>query len=565
VARAILRRFLGRPPVLLRNSLPARALIGLFAFLTLACAAHADRRTVCTITVNSDDEREVLRRTLPPADYDFVELVERGRSDWLRGACEKRVRCDVLLISGHFDGGTEFYTDRPDQREYLPVEEMERVACSESCPGLFSQLKEVYLMGCNTLSAEPMRTVPGEVGRSLVSAGATIADAQRVVDVLGERYGESNRDRMRQIFKDVPVIYGFPGKAPLGRYAGPILERHLRTGGEFGEGRPNPKLLAAFAAGGMVAVPGMTDSDPRAGFRADNCRFLDERVAPERKAAHLHDVLDRGAGEVRMFLDHLERYASRLPRDGTSPAMAQIAADRGARDRFLAIARDADDPAAGVRMARLATNFKWLDDAQERTLVVEILAHRYRSPSLGAADVDLACTLNREGVLDGAFGGFPDNVTRTAARDAVLACLGSREGRDRVLRALASGDETSATMAHAYLAHRPMADTAELRLVTAGVARMSGRADAQVKALHALARHELADRESLDALAESFRLAKSLEVQRAIAGVLVRADYHAIAPADLAQALRKQRMKSPDGRDLIDVLIRRLDSAATRN
>jgi hypothetical protein len=110
-----------------------------------------------------------------------------------------------------------------------------------------------------------------------------------------------------------------------------------------------------------------------------------------------------------------------------------------------------------------------------------------------------------------------------------------------------------------------MADAAELKVVTADVARMSGRSDAQVKALHALARHELADRESLDALAESFRASKSLDVQRAIAGVLVRADLHAIAPADLAQVVRKQRMKSPDGRDVIDVLIRRLDTATRRD
>jgi hypothetical protein len=548
-----------------RPSLPARAVIGLLAFLSIACAAHADRRTVCTITVNSDDEREVLRRMLPAADYDFVELVERGRPDWLRGACESRVRCDVLLISGHFDGGTEFYTDRLDQREYLPVEEMERVACSESCPGLFSQLKEVYLMGCNTLNPQPMRTVPGEVTRSLVSAGASPTDAQRRADALGELYGESNRDRMRQIFKDVPVIYGFPGKAPLGRYAGPILERYLRAGGEFGEGRMSPKLLTAFSAAGMTALPGMADGDPRMPFRTDTCRFLDDRVPVESKAGHLQAVLDRSAAEVRMFFDHIERYAARMPDAESSPSMAAIAGDGDAKNRFLAVARDADDPAAGVRMARLAARLGWLDDAQERALVVEILAQRFRSPALGAHDVDLACTLNREGVLDGAYGGFPQGLPRTAPRDAVLACLGSREARNRVLRALASGDEASATVAHAYLTQRPMADAAELRMVTADVVRMSGPGDAQVKALHALARHELADRESLDALAQSFRAARSLDVQRAIAGVLVRADLHAIAPADLAQLVRKQRMKSPDGRDVIDVLIRRLDAAAARN
>jgi hypothetical protein len=44
----------------------------------------------------------------------------------------------VLVISGHFDGGTEFYSDKFDARESLPVEEMERVACSDSCPGMFS-------------------------------------------------------------------------------------------------------------------------------------------------------------------------------------------------------------------------------------------------------------------------------------------------------------------------------------------------------------------------------------------------------------------------------------------
>jgi hypothetical protein len=47
---------------------------------------------VCTITVNSPDEKETFRRHLPPGDYRFVELVERGRTDWLASACEQRSR-----------------------------------------------------------------------------------------------------------------------------------------------------------------------------------------------------------------------------------------------------------------------------------------------------------------------------------------------------------------------------------------------------------------------------------------------------------------------------------------
>ena len=105
----------------------------LFAFVAVPWA-QAAKRTVCTITVNSADEREVFKQRLPEGDYDFVELVERGRPDWLASACRQGVKCDLLVISGHFDGMTEFYSDRLAMRESLPVSVMERASCSDSCP-----------------------------------------------------------------------------------------------------------------------------------------------------------------------------------------------------------------------------------------------------------------------------------------------------------------------------------------------------------------------------------------------------------------------------------------------
>src|SRR6478735_3270316 len=101
---------------------PARALL-VVALLVMGGPfdAYAAKRTVCTITVNSPDEREVFRQRLPEDEYEFVELVEHGRPDWLASACRQGVRCDLLLISGHFDGMTEFYSDRLAQQESLPV------------------------------------------------------------------------------------------------------------------------------------------------------------------------------------------------------------------------------------------------------------------------------------------------------------------------------------------------------------------------------------------------------------------------------------------------------------
>ena len=54
---------------------------------------------------------------------------------------------------------------------------------------------------------------------------------------------------------------------------------------------------------------------------------------------------------------------------------------------------------------------------------------------------------------------------------------------------------------------------------------------------------------------------RTLEAQRAIAGILIRADYRMLARADLARTLSQHRLKSRSGSDVIDVLIRLLRSA----
>src|SRR3569832_1878446 len=124
----------------------------------LAPLSWAAKQTIYTITIKSTDKQKMFRRYLPADKYDFVELVERGRPDWLRSSCEAKVSCDILIISGHHGEGTEvnvFFSESNEAREYLPIDELERMSCSASCPSLFAHLKEVYLFGCNTLNTEP--------------------------------------------------------------------------------------------------------------------------------------------------------------------------------------------------------------------------------------------------------------------------------------------------------------------------------------------------------------------------------------------------------------------------
>src|ERR1700687_569939 len=382
-------------------------LLASFLVALWAHDARADKKTVCTITVNSPDEKEIFRRNLPPDKYQIVELVERGRSDWLASACRQGIRCDVLVISGHYDGGNEFYSDRLEAGEFLPVDEMERVACSDSCSGLFSQLKEVYLFGCNTLNAEAMRSASAEIARSLVRSGHSQSDAERLSRVLNERHGESNRDRMRHIFKDVPVIYGFSSKAPLGRTAGPMLDRYFKSGsgGEIGSGRAGPKLLDLFAPSSMARATGLSDSDPKAAFRRDVCHFSDDRLSAAQKLGFVHELMGREMAEVRMFLDHIEKYSASLSEaerraPAVSGALDEIARDEVARTRYLEFARDADLPAVRARMVELARSLGWLSAADQRAELMHMIGDRLAGSAVSSAEVDLVCTLNKDHQLD---------------------------------------------------------------------------------------------------------------------------------------------------------------------
>jgi hypothetical protein len=190
-----------------------------------------------------------------------------------------------------------------------------------------------------------------------------------------------------------------------------------------------------------------------------------------------------------------------------------------------------------------------------------MLAERMARGTLGKNEVDLVCSSHSERAMDLAGqvlatgAAKPDQV----AHSAVLACLGSAQAHQRTVQALTSSRDSDVVIAQTYLRHRPLADVGELRSVASGIARMTAAA-AQVRALETLARQRLADPQSLLEIARLFPLARSLEVQRAIAGILIRSDTQMLARADLARSLRQHRLKSPTGSDVIDVLIRLLQA-----
>jgi hypothetical protein len=341
---------------------------------------------------------------------------------------------------------------------------------------------------------------------------------------------------MRRLFSGVPVIYGFSSKAPYGRYAGPLLESHFRSaGGEaVGTGVANEQLRRLFAPASMVVTAGQGAAEPNADYRGEVCRYYDARVAAGAKLASIHATLRSSMAEARIALDRIEKFLRELaPAERADPAfnaaMAAIAGDAALAQRYLLMARDTSDPAVRLRLIALGRELGWLSGEGVRAEQLRLVSELMASKASGFHEVELVCSLNRDGGLDGSSERLPQQIPARTTQHAALACLGHAQSRGRVLEALASRDESEVQVAAAYLRHRPIAASEELRAVAYRVVRMP-ESSAQVRALEAIARQRVADRETLDELTRLFSRTRSPAVRRAIEEVFLRSEFRDLAP-----------------------------------
>ena len=268
---------------------------------------------------------------------------------------------------------------------------------------------------------------------------------------------------MRRIFTNVPVIYGFSSVAPLGPQAATLLGRYLQPSAiaEVGSGRTNPRLLGAFAGESMIAVSGLSDSDPRAVHRRDVCQFIDDRLSPADKLVFIHGLLRRDMGEVRMFLERIEGlFASLTEAERQEPAFAR----RSRRSRTtpscgIASCASPKTPISPIRarMIQLAASLGWLSPAEMHAELMRMIGELIGRDAVGAPEVDMICSLNKDHELDGErdrLSVSPAAASRVSTA-AVQACLGSADGRARVLQALTDGVDADVRIADVFLATGP--------------------------------------------------------------------------------------------------------------
>ena len=274
------------------------------------------KHSICTVTINSPQERNLFQSKLPAKDFQFTELTTfqpkdapAGGDAWLEKACEAGVQCDVLVVSGHFAGN--FFGS---SHLSLNLDPMENHACQKSCEGIIKRPKEVFLFGCNTLAAKDKdRRSPEEYLRALVDDQIPLAQAQQIVQARYGSLGDSNRDRMKRIFSGVPRIYGFDSIGPAGNSVTRFLQNYLSTTGDYGqhlaqiEGQDavntiskvtaavqtpaQRTIAAAFRTTSFTQCAGLNEKDPEYPLKSQICPLYNAKLDLKARIAYARELM----------------------------------------------------------------------------------------------------------------------------------------------------------------------------------------------------------------------------------------------------------------------------------
>ena len=212
-------------------------------------------KTLCTMTFNSNNEKRVFSQNLSPLGYKTVELVPSESKDpkWLDLACTSQIKCDILLVSGHFGG--LFFGEKISPT--LEIERLAKLREQRSCDNILNA-KAVYLMGCNTMASKlkDHRSIDDYL-RVLVKDGFPLNLAEEVAAARYLNFGRSMSEKMTKVFSHSQLLIGFDSTGPLGKQAEPRLKKAFQLTDKFNKfetGLSEASLKKSFAGTNMRIV-----------------------------------------------------------------------------------------------------------------------------------------------------------------------------------------------------------------------------------------------------------------------------------------------------------------------
>lgn len=226
----------------------------LLSLCSFALAFNVSAKTVCSMTFNSVEEKQLFSKHLSPIGYKQVELVPDSKDpNWFKKACASDVSCDILVVSGHF-GGLFF----GESSSTISLAELISAKEKGSCPNILDRPKSVFLMGCNTLASKsPDHRSVNDYLYVLVGDGFPLNLAEEVAASRYLDFGQSMSEFMTSVFNKSQMVVGFDSTGPLGAQAAPKLEKAFKNttlADKNNTGISKTALLAAFKGTNLRVV-----------------------------------------------------------------------------------------------------------------------------------------------------------------------------------------------------------------------------------------------------------------------------------------------------------------------
>jgi len=367
----------------------------IFGFLILLLSAVSafadDRLNVCSVTINSDDEIRTFKKYLPESQFRFIELTSPS-ADWLGDTCEAGIRCDVLVLSGHFgntwagDYGTTF---AGRSGKSLSLAALEQRRCDESCQGVIGDPLEVFLFGCKTLNADSGAALSPHDLALLDRHQLPATSAARILDEAGNGGEDSSSlRRMQFVFGGVPHVYGFTDVAPAGMRVAPLLEKYLRQTGDYaahlrrmraerrlGSVASNDALAAALEPTCFTQTSGLNPAGADYARSSEACFLADERNSLARRRERVDDLFDgpRFLGSLTAIDRFLKKHPVSLLESGHA----------GARSVSRELLGNLENPVLRLELARVARNMGWVSDSEALVVERQVVLRLLRPPVYG--------------------------------------------------------------------------------------------------------------------------------------------------------------------------------------
>ena len=409
-----------------------RTFIAISAFFS-STGAHAtfsptidpNKLTVCSATIKSPDELNTMKKNLGTKDFQYVELTDFGRdplkpkpapkpnveanddepgpsgvaADWFDTACKSGIKCDIVIVSGHFTGS--FFNDDDDLT--LTQEVLRKHSCAADCKGILSNPLEVFLFGCNTLAGKDADSrTPAEYLQVLEDhAHLDRATASQIVESRYSESGAANRDLMEMNFSGVPHIYGFKSTALLGTDMAPLLDNYFKKNPNYAEHLDQERIkpmvnalsspnkpgdnpsIARFLGGHFEQCSGLDPAEPNYQVAKDLCFVSDKTVLPEKRLARLANLSSQ-KNFLTYFPTARDFFTENPPDTFTSPEAKALIASIGSstgKDRILELAgKDALLPDLRWSYISFAINVKWLEPKDAEALQKQTLSNLMTMP-----------------------------------------------------------------------------------------------------------------------------------------------------------------------------------------